>query len=52
MLGFADADSDFEVDWAVMTKPLESSKEIDQQSEQELKASQKIMEQATASLVN
>ena len=52
LLGFADADSDFEVDWAVMTKPLESSKEIDQQSEQELKVSQKIMEEATASLVN
>ena len=52
LLGFADADSDFEVDWAVMTKPLESSKEIDQQSEQELKVSQKIMEEATASLAN
>ena len=52
LLGFADADSDFEVDWAVMTKPLESSKEIDKQSEQELKASQKIMEEATASLAN
>ena len=52
LLDFADADSDFEVDWAVMTKPLENSKEIDKQSEQELKASRKIMEEATASLVN
>ena len=52
LLGFADADSDFEVDWAVMNKPLESSKEIDKQSDQELKASQKIMEEATASLVH
>ena len=52
LLGFADADSDFEVDWAVMNKPLENSKEIDKQSDQELKASQKIMAEATASLVN
>tara|TARA_Y100000590_G_scaffold263987_1_gene296557 strand:- start:220 stop:1059 length:840 start_codon:yes stop_codon:yes gene_type:complete len=52
LLNFADADSDFEVDWAVMTKPLESSKEIDKQSEQELKASQKIMEKAGASLAH
>ena len=52
LLDFADADSDFEVDWAVMTKPLENSKEIDKQSEQELRASRKIMEEATASLVN
>ena len=52
LLDFADADSDFEVDWAVMTKPLETSKEIDKQSEQELKISQKIMQEATASLVN
>ena len=52
LLDFADADSDFEVDWAVMTKPLENSKEIDKQSEQELNASRKIMEEATASLVN
>jgi len=35
-----------------MTKPLETSKEIDKQSEQELKISQKIMQEATASLVN
>ena len=52
LLGFADAESDFEVDWAVMTKPLETSKEIDKQSEQELKASQKIMGEAVSSLAN
>ena len=52
LLGFADAESYFEVDWAVMTKPLETSKEIDKQSEQELKASQKIMGEAVSSLAN
>ena len=52
LLGFADAESDFEVDWAVMTKPLETSKEIDKQSEQELKVSQKIMGEAVSSLAN
>jgi hypothetical protein len=51
-LSFADEDSDFEVDWAVMNKPLETSKEIDKQSEVQLKASQKIMKEATSSLAN
>ena len=52
LLSFADEDSDFEVDWAVMNKPLETSKEIDKQSEVQLKASQKIMVEATSSLAN
>ena len=52
LLSFADEDSDFEVDWAVMNKPLETSKEIDKQSEAQLKASQKIMAEATSSLAN
>ena len=33
-----DADSEFEIDWAELNKPLESSKEIDQQSDKELAA--------------
>jgi hypothetical protein len=51
-LSYADEDSDFEVDWAVMTKPLESSKEIDKQSKLQLKASQKIIGEAASSLAN
>jgi hypothetical protein len=35
-----------------MTKPLETSKEIDKQSELQLKVSQKRMGEATSSLVN
>ena len=36
LLAFAESDSDFEVDWAEMKKPLENSKEIDRQSEEQL----------------
>ena len=36
LLAFAESDSDFEVDWAEMKKPLEDSKEIDRQSEEQL----------------
>jgi hypothetical protein len=35
-----------------MTKPLETSKEIDKQSKLQLKASQKRMGEAASSLVN
>ena len=42
LLSFADEQSDFEVDWAEMNKPLETSKEVDKQSEQQLKASQEL----------
>ena len=36
LLAFAESDSDFEVDWAEMKKPLEDSKEIDRQSAEQL----------------
>ena len=38
LTSYMDADSEFEIDWAELNKPLESSKEIDQQSEKELAA--------------
>ena len=38
LTSYMDADSQFEIDWAELNKPLESSKEIDQQSEKELAA--------------
>ena len=33
-----DAEDEFEIDWAELNKPLESSEEIDKQSEKELAA--------------
>ena len=33
-----DSDSEFEIEWAELNKPLESSNEIDEQSEKELAA--------------
>ena len=38
LTSYMDTDSEFEIDWAELNKPLESSKEIDQQSEKELAA--------------
>jgi hypothetical protein len=38
LTSYMDADSEFEIDWAELNKPLESSKEIDLQSEKELAA--------------
>ena len=38
LTSYMDADTEFEIDWAELNKPLESSKEIDQQSEKELAA--------------
>ena len=38
LTSYMDAESEFEIDWAELNKPLESSKEIDQQSEKELAA--------------
>ena len=38
LTSYMDADSEFEIDWAELNKPLESSQEIDQQSEKELAA--------------
>ena len=38
LTSYMDADSEFEIDWAELNKPLESSKEIDQQSDKELAA--------------
>jgi len=38
LTSYIDSESDFEIDWAELNKPLESSKEIDKQSEKELAA--------------
>ncbi len=38
LTSYIEAESDFEIDWAELNKPLETSKEIDQQSEKELSA--------------
>ena len=38
LTSYMDAESEFEIDWAELNKPLESSKEIDEQSEKELAA--------------
>ena len=40
---FIDADSDFEIDWTELNKPLEDSKEVDEQSKQQWKDSQKAL---------
>ena len=37
---YIESESDFEIDWAELNKPLETTKEIDQQSEKELAAHQ------------
>ena len=36
LTSYMDADSEFEIDWAELNKPLESSEEIDKQSDKEL----------------
>ena len=38
LTSYIESESDFEIDWAELNKPLESSKEIDKQSEKELAA--------------
>ena len=38
LTSYIDSESDFEIDWAELNKPLETSKEIDNQSEKELAA--------------
>tara|TARA_Y100001970_G_scaffold98563_1_gene123862 strand:- start:3769 stop:4908 length:1140 start_codon:yes stop_codon:yes gene_type:complete len=38
LTSYIDAEGDFEIDWAEMNKPLETSKEIDQQSKEQLAA--------------
>ena len=38
LTSYMDADSEFEIDWAELNKPLESSEEIDKQSDNELAA--------------
>ena len=38
LTSYIEAESDFEIDWAELNKPLESSKEIDKQSEKQLAA--------------
>ena len=38
LTSYIEAESDFEIDWAELNKPLESSKEIDKQSEEQLAA--------------
>ena len=38
LTSYIEAESDFEIDWAELNKPLETTKEIDQQSEKELAA--------------
>ena len=40
LTSYIEAESDFEIDWAELNKPLETTKEIDQQSEKELAAHQ------------
>ncbi|RZO41251.1 MAG: ferritin-like domain-containing protein [Proteobacteria bacterium] len=38
LTSYIEAESDFEIDWAELNKPLETAEEIDQQSEKELAA--------------
>ena len=38
LTSYIDSESDFEIDWAELNKPLETTEEIDQQSEKELAA--------------
>jgi len=38
LTSYIEAESDFEIDWAELNKPLETAKEIDEQSEKELAA--------------
>ena len=38
LTSYMDAEDEFEIDWAELNKPLESSEEIDKQSEKELAA--------------
>ena len=38
LTSYIESESDFEIDWAELNKPLESTKEIDKQSEKELAA--------------
>ncbi len=38
LTSYIEAESDFEIDWAELNKPLETTQEIDQQSEKELAA--------------
>ena len=38
LTSYIEAESDFEIDWAELNKPLETTEEIDQQSEKELAA--------------
>ena len=38
LTSYIESESDFEIDWAELNKPLETTKEIDQQSEKELAA--------------
>ena len=38
LTSYIEAESDFEIDWAELNKPLESAKEIDKQSEKQLAA--------------
>jgi len=40
---FIDSDSDFEIDWAQLNAPLEDSKEIDEQSEEQWKETKKVL---------
>ena len=40
LTSYIESESDFEIDWAELNKPLETTKEIDQQSEKELAAHQ------------
>jgi len=40
---FIEADSDFEIDWAELKKPLEGSKEIDEQSVKQSENTQKVL---------
>jgi len=38
LTSYMDSDSEFEIEWAELNKPLESSNEIDEQSDKELAA--------------
>jgi hypothetical protein len=38
LTSYIESESDFEIDWAELNKPLETAEEIDQQSEKELAA--------------
>ena len=38
LTSYIESESDFEIDWAELNKPLETTEEIDQQSEKELAA--------------